>query len=157
QGTLVAALHLDRALRGVGRANGRLLPQTGSGWVGRWLRDRSRAEGATSLWLRLGTARPPLLDALAGMLRDPDGDVRRAAAGAVGRLGAAATGPILDALAGMLRHPDGGARRAALEAVGGVGAAATGPILDALAGMLRHPDGGARRAALEAVGRLGAA
>ncbi len=104
------------------------------------------------------TLTPPILVALADLLRHPGKDVRLLAVRAVGELGdPAVTPPILAVLADVLRDPDKEVCASAVEAVGELGdPAATPPILTALAKRLRDRKGWARSRAVEAVGKLGA-
>jgi hypothetical protein len=67
--------------------------------------------------LGAAAATPELLALLAQLLRDPDSDLRSAAAEAVGGLGAAATPELLALLAQLLRDPDMFVRIAAAKAV----------------------------------------
>jgi hypothetical protein len=102
----------------------------------------------------LGAVRPdakevaPALLAVAGA--DPDEAVRRAAGGALDRIGVAG----LPQLRAGLNHEDGAVRRAAAEALGRLGPAAadSGP---GLTEALRDKDRGVRTAAAESLGRLG--
>ena len=88
---------------------------------------------------------PALLDALG----HGDADVRRAAARALGGLGAAAL-PVLKA---PLSDSDPEVRRAAVEALGWIGVEAVPDLTDAL----RNDAPEARRAAARALGRFGPA
>jgi HEAT repeat protein len=78
--------------------------------------------------------RPEVLQALTERLRDEDGDVRRAAAEALGRMGeAAATPEVLQALTERLRDVRWDVHYAATRALGTMGpAAATPEVLQAL-------------------------
>jgi HEAT repeat protein len=97
----------------------------------------------------------PLLAWLSQRLSEVDMEVRRrAAAEAVGELGAVATPAILGRLSELLGDADARVREAAARAVKGLGAVATPAILGRLSERLGDRNWWVRRAAVEAVGRL---
>jgi HEAT repeat protein len=106
----------------------------------------------------LQTPAMPLLRRAAELLRDPDADVRRAAAEAVGGMGAAAaTEPILDQIVALMRDLDPYVR-AATTMVGPMGAAAaTEPFLDQIVALMRDGNRWVGAEAALAVGAMGAA
>jgi HEAT repeat protein len=128
--------------------------------VGKLLEDErqgsfgARATGARVLG-ECGAAALSTLPALVKVLKDPDGDVRVAAAEALLKIapelqGEAALGVLADAL----KSPDLLIRRRAAEALGGRGARAKG-ALPALRAAVQDPEPEVRQAALEAVQRIG--
>ena len=97
--------------------------------------------------------------ALLAYLQDADDDVRRSAADALGKMGAAAaTEPVLLALLAYLQDADDDVRWSAADALGQMGAAAaTEPVLLALLASLQDADAYVRWSAADALGKMGAA
>ncbi len=115
----------------------------------------ARATGARLLG-ECGPAALSAAPALARLLKDPDGDVRVAAAEALLRIAPETQGePALAALGDALQSPDLLVRRRAAEALGGRGAKAGG-ALPALRAAAEDTEPEVRMAALEAVRRIGA-
>ncbi len=96
----------------------------------------------------LGRIGAPAVPALIGALKDADREVRRAAAEALGRIGDREAVP---ALIGALKDADWEVRGAAAEALVRIGA----PAVPALVGALKDENGWVRGAAAEALGRVG--
>jgi HEAT repeat protein len=103
----------------------------------------------------------PLIAVLGRRLRDPDEDVHRAAARALGQMGAAAAAHpgLLETLLQWLRDPDEDVRRVAARALGQMGAAAAAhpELLETLLQAMSGPEGFVRSAAAGALGQMGAA
>ncbi len=92
-------------------------------------------------------------------LRDAKGEVRSAAALALGGMGASAATPeVLKVLVACLRDAEGDVRYAAAQALGGMGASAATPeVLRALVAYLRDAKWDIQYVAAAALGRIGAA
>jgi hypothetical protein len=158
-GTEACVAHLGEALYPLARSQARIEGALLVEWVARLL-GGTEAERAVGLKMigcmeeRAATA--PILARLAELMQDQSWWVRRAAAAAVGHLGAAAaTAPFLARLAELMQDQGWLVRLAALEAVGELGAAAaTAPFLARLAERLQDPDEGVRHAAAAALGEL---
>ncbi len=92
------------------------------------------------------------LPRLAALLNDPNPELRRTAAQALGKI---ARKEAVPALMGALRDPDAGVRRHAAWALGMIGEDAVGPDRSPLASLLFDPDPGVREAAALALGLTG--
>jgi HEAT repeat protein len=118
-------------------------------------RDPSTRLRATKALADLGTAARAAAPALVAALDDPDGDVRRGAIRALGRIDPTAAPPeaLVKALVLDLRNPDANIRLLAVRALGRIGplAAAAAPDIDAARG---DPDPDVRRAATDALSRV---
>jgi HEAT repeat protein len=129
--------------------------------IGKLLEDeRQGSFGARATGARLlgecGPAARSTSPALAKLLKDPDGDVRVAAAEALLKIAPEDHGEAaLGALADGLRHADLLVRVRAADALGGRGAQSKG-VLAALRAVLQDPEPEVRRAAQEAVRKIGA-
>ena len=129
--------------------------------VGRLLEnERQGSFGARATGARLlgdcGAAALPVLPAVAKLLKDPEGDVRVAAAEALLKIAPEKQGEAaLVALAEALKSPDLLVRLRAAEALGGLGPRAKGVLPD-LRAVLQDPEPEVRHAAREAVKRVGA-
>ena len=115
--------------------------------------SRAAPVGVTiSPWAGVGRSGAPAEPVAAGRLAAPApdaGDVRRAAARSLGRLGSDVHPLLTDALAA----PDAQVRRGAAEALGWIGAEA----LPALTAALKNDDAAVRRASARSLGRWGPA
>lgn len=89
---------------------------------------------------------------LVGALKDPNPDLRRAAAQSLGKIARADSAP---ALMEALRDPDAGVRRQAAWAMGMIGADALGPDRSPLTALLFDADAGVREAASLSLGLTG--
>lgn len=93
-----------------------------------------------------------VLPRLTAVLKDPNPELRRTAAQALGKI---ARNEAVPALLDALRDPDAGVRRQAAWALGTIGADALGPDRSPLALLLFDTDAGVREAAAAALGRTG--
>ena len=115
-GTTGAVPHLSRSRPAMAACGGVFFSTVEQG-----LRDQRSRRWTLELVREVGAAarRPGVLEGLVACLRDPEGDVRSAAAWALGALGsAAAERPgVVEGLVACLRDPEGYVRRAAAEAI----------------------------------------
>ncbi len=94
-----------------------------------------------------------VLDALSGVLADPNRTTRENALQALGKLGPAAA-PAIPRIRPFLKAGDAFARHAAAEALGSIGPAAANAVPDLIA-LWRDPDEFVRRTTGDAVGQIG--
>jgi hypothetical protein len=95
------------------------------------------------------------LPALLSLLHDEDSGVRKAAAQALGALGAGAPEDVLPALLPLLHDEVSDVREAATQALGALGPGAVNQTLPALLPLLHDEDSGVREAAARAIAGLG--